>query len=231
MTEEKKPDQTADSVPAKKLSILEKAQQKVDVDLGIKDKYDNNEIRSPQARARLQQMKRMRRMILWARRGVYIFGVLTLVYLFARYGFYTFNKPVSDFSKGDKILIDSFTSNIPLVSEGITYGDKVLFYTKPDDGSAVSLGRVFAVEGDEITFEIVGDNYFVKVNGNIDRSAPMLSTDEAKKCAGKVPEGKYLVLDDEDSDAIFDSRQAGFIPHDNIFARISAVWSTSKKEK
>jgi len=226
MTEEQKPEETQKE-PVKKMSILEKAQHKVDVDLGLKEKDPDSDIRSPQARARMRKMKQIRKMILWGRRSVYIFAVFVLVYLFSRYSFYTFKTFVSEFEKGDKVMLDTFISDIPLISESPQLHDKIAFRIKPND-PAISIGRVYATAGKNIAFQKVEDLYFLKINGEIDRDAPALSKEEAETCTGTVPEGHYFVLDDTNTDdlfAVFDSRQAGFIPQANVFARVTLVWS------
>ena len=213
-----------------KYSILDKARQQVDVDLGIKEKVDGNEIRSDVAKRRLRKMKQTRIYLAWMRRGVFIFAALALVYLFMRYSFYSFSTYVSEYEKGDKVLLDDFIGGFPLVSEKLSKDNKVIFYTNPKK-TAVSVARIFAVAGDKIEFEEIHGMYFIKINGEIHRDIATLTATEAEKCKGVVPAGHFLLIDDADSDgvkAIFDSRQAGFIPKQNIFARVLLVWSRAR---
>ena len=211
----------------KKLSILDKARLQVDVDLGIKEKVDGNEIRSDVAKRRLRKMKQTRIYLAWMRRGVFIFAALALVYLFMRYSFYSFSTYVSEYEKGDKVLLDEFIGGFPVVSEKLSKENKVIFYTNPRK-TAVSVARIFAVAGDKIEFEEIHGIFFFKIGGKVQRQMPGLNAAEAEKCRGIVPAGHFLLIDDADSDgvkAIFDSRQAGFIPKQNIFARVLLVWS------
>lgn len=230
MTEDKKPEPSGKE-QVKKLSVLEKARQKVDVDLGLKDKPEGSGIKSEQAKKRMQKLKRSKKYLSWFRRGVLIFAVLTLVYLFMRYSFYSFSTFVSEFQKDDKVLIDEFIGDFPFIQESLSIEDKVMFFTKPDR-TAVSVGRIYAKAGDKVEFEEVQGLYFFKLGGKIQRNIPALDAEEAKNCRGIVPKGHYLVIDDTDLGKIFtlfDSRQAGFIPRENIFARLVLVWSQASK--
>ncbi len=214
-----------------KLSILDKARQQVDVELGIKDKYDREEIRSESAKRRLRKMKQTRSLLKWFRRGVFIFAAFALIYLFLRYSLYSFSTYVSEFEKNDKVLLDEFIGGFPLFSDSLGSGDKVIFYTKPDK-SAVSVARIYAEAGDKIEFEEVHGIFFFKIGGKIQRQMPGLNAAEAEKCRGIVPAGHYLLVDDADADGVlvvFDSRQAGFVPRENIFARVVLVWSRASK--
>ncbi len=211
----------------KKLSILDKARQQVDVELGIKDKSDGSEIRSEVAKRRLRKMKQTRNYLMWFRRGVFIFAALALFYLFMRYSFYSFSTYVSEYKKNDKVLLDEFIGGFPLFSEGLSIGDRVIFYTNPKK-TAVSVGRIYAKPGDKIEFEEVHGMFFFKIDDKIQKGMPVLNAEEADKCKGAIPAGHFLLIDDADADglkAIFDSRQSGFIPKQNIFARVLMVWS------
>ncbi|MFT6387711.1 MAG: signal peptidase I [Cellvibrionaceae bacterium] len=119
---------------------------------------------------------------------------------------------------GDFILADSWA----YASQSVEVGDVVTF-DYPSRPSQVWIKRVIGLPGDQI--EIV--NGVVTVSG-VKLDEPYIDMDNNLTTANSsystvVPQGQYFVLgDNRDNSA--DSRIWGFVPHENIRAKLVNIW-------
>lgn len=173
-------------------------------------------------RARVQGFKR------WVKRLRVIFAAAILllgVYMVISYGMHTMHgeyrpgstkvqSPIEDVMPGDTVLL----LNLNLWREP-KLGDIVIYdHPDPKDGAPSQLlGRVAGLPGETIHAEFptfrVGERAPLGIGFVVGRDAPLKDGDV-------IPDGRYLILTDNDAVAYADSRDFGYIERAAIHKKV-----------
>jgi len=91
-------------------------------------------------------------------------------------------------------------------------GEVVVFLMEGSDGAPIKrVARVAGIPGDRIT----AGAEFLEVNGE----PTIFDASEAGRLAGRIPDGMYLLLNDNPYSTFADSRRTGLIPRQVIVGR------------
>ncbi len=120
--------------------------------------------------------------------------------------------------KGDNSIVGASGMHTVVVKKydedgpGPMRGDAVVFLMEGPDGTPVNrVSRVAAVPGDEVS----NGNVYLEINGK----PTVYKASTGRRLDGKVPDGLYLVLNDNPLSTFPDGRRTSYIPRNVIVGR------------
>ncbi len=147
----------------------------------------------------------------WVRYVCYVVVIVLLWQFLSDYSFVRVSEgdnSVLGVTGGRSLVVKNYASE----EDRPERGQIVVFFMEGPEGSPIKrVARVFGIPGDRVA---AGEK-FLEVNGE----PTAFRSSETGRLAGRIPEGMYLLLNDNPYSTFPDSRRTGLIPRQVIVGR------------